>query len=611
MIEIIENSDKKMGRMETPSEDKSGGDVRHDRFFLYASITLLALVVGVTWCRLFIGVDHSDESFYIAMPYRLWLGDRPLVDEYSVAQFPALLLEPLVGAYIRITGGTDGVILFFRHLYLLLNIITAVAFICVLAKHPKANELPKPLERLPLWAALLIGAFCVGFVPFSIFNLGYNELCMAFLEMGTLLLFSAIGRPDTGQVRRWILAGVLHGLAIVSYPTIPPAVAAFAASLLPWRQWRRPAFLSYPLGLILGGGWSLIFLLGVSAEQLQAAINYTVFEAGQPRNVGLLKFGPIFADFYHRLPNKGMVLILAALILILNRFGIRQARLGLLLLPPVMATAPLPACVFGSLLFVRNMAFLGPIPFALTARNPLARRIFLVLWCPGMISGLITAWSSANGAWNFAIGGYLASVASIVLFWIALTTSGPLTSGGLFAGSWMPKAAGLISVASVIVLSVLFNLRCAYGEVDLAEARRRIDFGPLRGLFTTPEKYNFLYYFCTDLKNLAPRSTILFFDNVPLGYLLTPMRPLVHSLWFPNQFELPMTNRSVVLEYYRRRRETPDYVVQVNTIPFGKTYRYTIRYPVDDPLVRLVGSSAYTRIIHNDYYDIFSKNLGD
>jgi hypothetical protein len=600
-----------MAQMEIRSTDKAVMNFDHDRFFLHLSITLFVLVIGATWFRLFVGVDHTDESLYIAMPYRLWLGDRPLIDEYSVVQLPALLLEPFVQAYIRLTGGTDGIILYFRHLYLVFSIVTAVVVVRVLTRHPKANGLTNSVNGLPLWAALLVGTFCIGFVPFSIFNLGYNELCMGFLEMGTLLLLAAIGRGGHPQARLRFLAGVLHGLAIVAYPTIPPAVAVLAAPLLPWRQWRHPPFIVYPLGLFLGAGWILIFVLRVSAEQLKTAIDYTVFGGGVNRGAGLLKFGPIFADFYHHFPHKGAVLGFAALILILDRLGARQARLGLLLLPAVIATAPLPACYFGSLLFVRNIAFLGTIPFALVVRNPLARKVFLLLWCPGMIAGLVTAWSSGNGAWAFAIGGFLAAVASTILFWIALTAEGQLAARGLFSRLWVPKAAGLIFLASISVLSVLFHTRCAYGELNLVEARVRIDFGPLRGLFTTPEKYDFFRRLYTDVHNLTPRSTILFFDNVPLGYIFTAMRPLVHSLWFPNKFELPLTNRAAVMDYYRRRGATPDYVVKVNNIPLGRTYVYRILYPVDDPLIRLIGTSAYTRIIHNDYFDIFSRCTED
>ena len=80
---------------------------------------------------------------------------------------------------------------------------------------------------------------------------------------------------------------MLHGLAIVSYPTIPPAIAVLAAPLLPWRRWRHPAFLVYPLGLFLGAGWTLIFVLRASAEQLKTAIDYTVFGGGVSRGVDL------------------------------------------------------------------------------------------------------------------------------------------------------------------------------------------------------------------------------------------------------------------------------------------------------------------------------------
>jgi len=95
-----------MAAMEIRSAGKVGLNFGQDRFFLYVSITLFVLVIGATWYRLFIGVDHTDESLYIATPYRLWLGDRPLIDEYSVVQFSGILLEPFVAAYIKFTGGT-------------------------------------------------------------------------------------------------------------------------------------------------------------------------------------------------------------------------------------------------------------------------------------------------------------------------------------------------------------------------------------------------------------------------------------------------------------------------------------------------------------------------
>jgi hypothetical protein len=240
----------KLPRMQTRSSVKTRLSFGQDRILLYLSLAFFVLVIGTSWHRLFIGANHTDEAAYIAMPYRLWLGDCQLIDEYWVSQFAAMVLEPLVGAYVTLIGSTEGIILFFRHLYLVFNIATALVLVRVLAQHTDEDARAHDVKGLPLWVALLIGALCIGFVPYGIFNLGYNDLDMEFFEIGTLLLLLAVAKdnePERVQARRRFLGGLFHGLAIVSYSTLSIGIAVFALLLLPWRRWRRIAFLSYPL----------------------------------------------------------------------------------------------------------------------------------------------------------------------------------------------------------------------------------------------------------------------------------------------------------------------------------------------------------------------------
>jgi hypothetical protein len=411
--------------------------------------------------------------------------------------------------------------------------------------------------------------------------------------------------PEWVQARRRFLGGLLHGLAVVCYPTLSLGIGVFALLLLPWRQPRWVAFLSYVLGVAMGGGWILAFLLRISREELTRAVGYMLSVGHQ--GGGFSKFISIFSDIYLFLPHKGLLLALTAAIVILARFGMGLARLGLLLIPGVLATAPLPAYFFGSLLLMRNIAILAPIPLSLAARNPLAQRVFLRLWCPGMATGLVTAWSSDNGAWNFAIGGFIATFASVILFWIALTQEGQRDVIGTTSCLW--KSAGFLALSSITVLSMFFQQSYAYGEADLADAGVRIDFGPLRGVFASHQKYDFYCRLNNDVASLPSRSTILFFYNMPLGYLITSMRPLVQSLVFPNRLDVPTADPQIAIDYFSRRGATPDYIVKINEIPFGPAYSYKskIIFAPDDPLIRLTDSPLYQRIIHNEFYEIFSR----
>ena len=45
-----------------------------------AGIVALA-AVGTTFLRLYIGVDFADESYYLSLAYRFYLGDQPFVDK--------------------------------------------------------------------------------------------------------------------------------------------------------------------------------------------------------------------------------------------------------------------------------------------------------------------------------------------------------------------------------------------------------------------------------------------------------------------------------------------------------------------------------------------------
>src|SRR5277367_4384469 len=92
-------------------------------------IIVALVVVAVLYSRVFFGLDLVDEAFYLALPYRFFLGDRPFVDELNVAQAFTFLTYPIVRFYLALTGGkVEGLVLFTRHLYLLwtLGLVTFV-----------------------------------------------------------------------------------------------------------------------------------------------------------------------------------------------------------------------------------------------------------------------------------------------------------------------------------------------------------------------------------------------------------------------------------------------------------------------------------------------------
>ena len=154
-----------------------------------AAVAVALVALAITWRRLFLGVDLSDEGFYVAVPYRMALGARPFVDEMSMLQTAGFFVYPFVKLYVWLTGGADGIVLFTRHLYL-----AWVALVALLAW--------LGLKTVVRWEHALVASFvCVTFVFVSTTNLSYNTLGAGLLAIGM-----GLGARGANKPRRRALA---------------------------------------------------------------------------------------------------------------------------------------------------------------------------------------------------------------------------------------------------------------------------------------------------------------------------------------------------------------------------------------------------------------------
>ena len=169
-------------------------------------------VVGLTYWRLYYGIDFTDESFYVAVPYRLVLGAHPFVDETAVAQqLAAILIYPFVRAYYAVAGVT-GIVLFLRHLQFVFSLLVSLAVVFALRSVLETRR------------AVLVGVAVVAFVPFDIHGLSYDTLGSGLFTAGCFLGFKCLREQQRRATR--ILAGLCHGLAVFVYPPLLAAVAA-------------------------------------------------------------------------------------------------------------------------------------------------------------------------------------------------------------------------------------------------------------------------------------------------------------------------------------------------------------------------------------------------
>ena len=154
---------------------------RHDLVAVGACIVLFGLLLVCMRFR----ASLWDESSYLALAQRFARGERPLIDEIHPGQLFCLFLAPFYSLFKGITGGTEGVVLFMRHIFWLFN------FACywILYRHLRAYR---------MWGVLIAVLFC-SYIPWSIYTLNYYTMPIRFLMLFCVVLFFE-GEEVIGEV---------------------------------------------------------------------------------------------------------------------------------------------------------------------------------------------------------------------------------------------------------------------------------------------------------------------------------------------------------------------------------------------------------------------------
>ena len=492
-----------------------------DRALVIRTIAILlglGALIATLW-RVQRGVEFTDEAYYVAMPARFVMGDRPFVDELNIGQTAGLLLYPFVRLYAAIAGWT-GIYFFIRILY--------VAFFAVVG----GATFTLAKTHLPRASAILVGVGCVCYIPYSAPGLSYNTLGGGLLAIGLFLGCHALTTRDEGNPRFYrdpiFWSGAAHAAACFAYPTVVVATILEAFVILLLANGRHVR----TFGLFCAGGAAFVMLLvptfvkaGMSSVRLMA--EYFNASGPPPANPPPLldRVATAFAQFIGLHPDLWKHAALLAVAAILVR---RWPLVVGLLLVAVPFYVKVPATgIQASLHYVSCFACFGVI-FGIALRNRrAARTILLGGWLPSIAAGLATGMSSGNGIVAAGVGLFPAAIASVLLLamWIDETSK-------RWSSSWLRALVQLAPVSFVVVM-LQYELAddAVYRDHALSKLTTRITEGPYKGLYTFPDRKRWLGVISADIRAYAGSPRLLFYYDFPAGYLIADRPPLVPSVW--------------------------------------------------------------------------------
>ncbi len=494
---------------------------------------LLAILVGIPLLVLFgyrltLGADLTDESYYANLVIgrlRVPVGDTG--DNSAQVTF-SLLLEPFVRAYALFVPDFTGVMLYLRLLYGVMALVTAAAAWFLL------RGLLSPV------AAGIAACLPVAFIPFGLPAPSYNTVAM-MATLSALCLFTGhLLRSWSGAARQGWFGGLavpaaagLFAVAVIAYPPIVlVAVAFFLLGVLLTPRW-RDAWPLVPLAvygtvfLLIGVGL-VVGLVGL--PKFQEILAYDR-ESGQHLSsgnaVGLGWSQFTSQTIYPVYCALGLLVALVGRIFRNRWFWAIQAMalFGLLVAVNRMPVACFFAPGHDLIFFLAVCGFPLLLDLRLGNELPAEDRIVVLLYCAGMVGGLVTTWTASNALFNFPVGGTLAALAALV----GLTRGAPAPTLGRELPERAPVPLAVVAILAVSSFQMIYDV----SPTRFDTFRNIIPSGLFAGLRTTSEQAALI----GELeKQLAPFSgacrRVLVLSRFTGLYLLTNLKPRTPHSYF-------------------------------------------------------------------------------
>ncbi len=481
------------------------------------AVIILILSSAALIIRAFFGFCSSDEPFYLSTTKRLFEGDLIFVHDWFPTQLSSLILLPFYAGFVTFTGGTEGVILFFRILYALVTLGIAAASYFIVSK------------RYSLFTAFSCAFFMLFYVHLNIATLSYYAMCFEFYVFSMLLL-TLEKKPF------YILSGFVFSLAVLSLPSlaVPFSLAFAVLFFVSFKQKDVRQGLIFTMTGIIAALILFLIYLFASGNSISGLIEYLPYVLSDDEHITSLvapfkKFFTSISDVYGKVFYLSFVLAFFGLLT--NRFK--------KLLPFVFVSD----CILFFYYLILSLGhtgfintafalFAGPLFFMCVKKDWFS---FVSLFLGGLFVSMTYSYSSNGELYVLSIGHGIACVGAI------LFTDGFIKENGKLTGYTVRAF-----IITVLIQTAVLRFINVYRDAPLRELNVRISEGPAAGLYTTASHEEIYSSVLEDIRRSDKKDGyVLFSKLLPWGYLACDMRVSAPSTW------RNMINSERLEEFYR------------------------------------------------------------
>ena len=482
----------------------------------------LAVLAALMFYRASFGMEWlGDDAYTLSTATRYVQGDRPIVDSWETHFSSDMMAAPIVWALDRVSPDGTGLVLHYRYVFVVLQIIFAFVVWRLLR-----GLLPPPAAMLTSWIVF-------AYLPYYYVLLNYNWTRTATFTIAALLLLRLCGREKPSP---WpaVTAGVLYAIGTFAYPTMIVAVPFVVAGV--W--WARCNRAGKVIGWFLGGFFAFLAASVVVtiawAGTAHLAQVLPLFTHPGDRDMSLVA---IFARFNRTRAVLGAPLVgsivFAALALTLrsrpqrDAIALTGAILASVLTALVTPSLPHPLLFYmdipQAIMFGIGTAFLLLV---IISKDRYYRRLFWLLYLPTIGMAIGASFASLEGFETATMPAIITAIAAFLALNHAVEKA--KTVGASARVNW------LVPVALVTVLVALVVSDGWYygGDSPVTQLTARLDQGAYAGIATTPANAALYAHYTKVFEPVrAAGGRTAFLEAFPTGYLMTGVRPGAYSVW--------------------------------------------------------------------------------
>lgn len=486
----------------------------------YGFLTIVAILL---FLRNFFSFTWSDESFYLTLVHRFWLGEKMIADEWFTAQTISPLLLPFYSLYQKITGGNEGVYFYFRTLYWCISTATCIYSYQVLKKYHQIEN--------ALAASLLYYLYSRA----NIGGMSYYNMTLTLTLLGCLLLYDQLMKESTSY-GKCIIIGILWALAVVSTPylSVVYLVAFFSAFCMKRgrKQWK--SILCILFGSAVMAILYLRFLLSrTSISELLFNIPYILNEPELQKTNPLLVLPLMAARIGWRykwtIVPYGIGVVVSLVSILRKNHTEKKKRiilLGNLLIffGNVILSWGMIGCINIAYVLFIFLFWLSEVEGKWEKRDIQLLIFFIV----GACLSLAFSFSSDTGLDAMSIGFVLLAMSSML--WFGKQKKEKI--------AW-----GLVSI--LLLETTVLRLFSVYRDAPIGELNTQLNRGPGKYLFTTEEHQHQYEKVLEDIEAyVRPEDRVLYSQSCFWSYLCGN-----NAYGTPSSWRMPLNSRRLE-EYF-------------------------------------------------------------